>query len=247
MNILRKIGIKIINFFPARIKWILVNLQFLNRRLRIDYKSTRRILLSNNSKIFVIGANDGLSFDNLFDDLDPNLSSGLLIEPSSRYFEKLVKNSSKFPHIKTHKFAVNTSNTSLVLYQLNESGLKKMPDWGRGLGSFSKSHLLKHDILSDLDIECELVVGKTFISIIQEFDLFTVHYLQIDTEGFDAEIIKMIDFSIFRALLIQFEVSNLSSQELSDVSNKLKKECYFLVRSKGDMIAYSKYINPHFY
>lgn len=247
MNIIRNTGIRIINIFPSPIKWKIINIPFFNKRIRINFSITRSHLLSQNSKIIVIGANDGVSFDNLFEDLDPLLTSGILIEPSGKYFKDLFNNTIRFPLLKAHRYALSSSNTNLLLYQLNEIGLKKMPDWGRGLGSFSKAHLLKHDNISDLDIEFESVTGRTFTSIIQEFDLFSVNYLQIDTEGYDGEIIKMIDFSVFEAQLIKFEIANLNEQELSEVRKILKKQAFFLVRIGGDMIAYSKFINPHFY
>ena len=39
-------------------------------------------------------------------------------------------------------------------------------------------------------------------------------YLQIDTEGYDVEILKMIDFNIIMPKLIRFECSNLKKSEL---------------------------------
>lgn len=50
----------------------------------------------------------------------------------------------------------------------------------------------------------------SLIQLVKDHDLFGLDYLQIDTEGFDDEIIKMIDFSIIKPKLIKFELVHLS-------------------------------------
>ena len=247
MKLLRKLGIGFINKLPLSLKWSIYDLPFFKRRLRVDFSKTRNSLLSKRAIILVIGANDGLSFDDLFASLNSSLTTGLLLEPSSKYFSELVINTTPLLNLKPLKVALSNSNSSLNLYQLNEKGLEKMPEWGKGLGSFSKEHLLKYDGVVEEDIESELVEGRSFDSIIQEYKLFEIDYLQIDTEGFDAEIIKMIDFKTFSAKLIKFEVANLNNQEIFESKEILKNQSYLLIRQGGDMIAYSKYTNPSFY
>ena len=61
---------------------------------------------SKESKVIIIGANDGLSFDDLFEDFNPKLTKGILIEPSSRYFNKLLNNIQDFPNLKAVKVAL---------------------------------------------------------------------------------------------------------------------------------------------
>lgn len=247
MKLVRKIGVGVINKFPSCLKWMLFDLSFFNKRLRIDFIKTRKSLLSKKATILVIGANDGLSFDDLFESLNPSLTNGLLIEPSSKYFAQLLINTSHLPYLNSLKIALSSSNSLLNLYQLNEKGLGKMPEWGRGLGSFSKEHLLKYDGVDEEDIESELVEGRSFNSLIEEYKLFVIDYLQIDTEGFDAEIIKMINFETFDSKLIKFEVANLEKEELLESKEILKSQNYCLIRHGGDMIAYSKNVNPNFY
>jgi FkbM family methyltransferase len=247
LKLVRRIGIGFINKLPSYLKWSLYDLSFFRRRLRIDFSKTRNSLLSKKATILVIGANDGLSFDDLFGSLNLSLTTGLLIEPSSKYFSELVLNTSNFPKLRPLNIAISSSNTSLNLYQLNEKGLNKMPEWGRGLGSFSKEHLLKYDGVLEEDIESELVEGRSFDSLIEEYKFFVIDYLQIDTEGFDAEIIKMIDFESFSSKLIKLEIDNLSDGEIVEIKEILKNQNYYLIRLGGDMISYSKNTNPSFY
>lgn len=247
MKFLKSIVIELINSLPRSFKWSLFHQSFFNKRLRINFLKSRTGLFSKVSKIIVVGANDGLSFDDLFEAIHPQLTSGILLEPSSRYYKDLKNNTKNFPNLQVLQIAVNSKSSNLTLYQLNDLGLKKMPDWGRGLGSISKDHLLKYEGVLEEDIEFETVEGKEFNSIIKEYNLFSVDYLQIDTEGFDGKIIKMIDFELFSARLIKFEVANLSQEEVFEVKKVLESQGYFLVRTKGDMIAYSRNVNLFFF
>lgn len=246
MKIVRRIGIGVINKLPSILKWSLFNLSFFKKRFRIDFSKTRNSLLSKNVKILVIGANDGLSFDDLFQSIDPREVSGAVIEPSSKYFAILQSNLKTFHKLNFVKAAIFKESKTLKLYQLNELGLKKLPDWGQGLGSFSKDHLLKFDGVKNEDIEFEYVDGIPFQRIIEKYSLTNLDYLQIDTEGFDAEIIKMIDFGRVSLRMIKFEIKNLDKNDMDMTSCLLKKKNYHLVKMHGDMVAYSKSINPFF-
>lgn len=247
MNYLRRVAIIIINFLPKNLKWKLFSFSFFGKRLRIDFLTTRSTLLSKSSIIIVIGANDGLSFDNLFQSLEPQKVSGLVIEPSTKYFDSLKKNLKDFKNIQFLKQAISSKNEQLKLFQLNDSGLNKMPDWGKGIGSFRKDHLLQYHQLNESDIEFEHVNGITFKTLLEKYLLSEIDYLQIDTEGFDAEIIKMIDFNLFYPRMIKFEIANLRVNEILDVINILKNYKFIPLKLKGDMIAYSQAVNPFFY
>lgn len=247
MRILKSFVLKFINFLPTSLKWkIFFSFPF-RSRLRIDFSFTRKTTINRPSRIIVIGANDGVSFDDLFDDIHPQKTEGVFLEPSKRYFQSLGENLKRFPKLMPLNIAISGEESIFPLFQLNENGLQKMPDWGKGLGSFSKDHLLKFDGVTEFDIEEESVDGKPFSWIIKEFKLNSVDYLQIDTEGYDAEIIKMIDFNLFFASIIKFEITNISKDELQEVCDILSNLGYWLVRQGSDMIAYSKKVNPVFY
>lgn len=246
MKIVRRIGIGVINKLPSILKWSLFNFPFFKKRLRIDFSKTRNSLLAKKAKILVIGANDGLSFDDLFQSIDPMQVSGAVVEPSSKYFAILQSNLKAFQNLKFVKAAIYKESKMLKLYQLNELGLKKLPDWGQGLGSFSKDYLLKFEKIKKEDIEFEYVNGIPFKTIIEKYSLNTLDYLQIDTEGFDAEIIKMIDFGKVSLRMIKFEIKYLEPNEMDSITNLFKVYNYHFVKMHGDMVAYSKSINLFF-
>ena len=247
MKSIRVFLISILNWLPKRTKWRLFKNSFFNARLRISFEKTRSNSLFPNGTILVIGGNDGLSFDNLFQQIQPTQVRGLVLEPSQKYFKFLERNLKNFPNLILLPIALHKTGSILPLYQLNEQGLKKMPIWGQGLGSFSKDHLLKFDSLSESDLEVEWVQSKSFMQLVEENHLNSVDYLQIDTEGFDAEIIKMIDFNRFGVRLLKFEWANLTLNELKEVESILRKEGFFLIKQGGDCLGYSQDVNLWFY
>ncbi|MDH5604828.1 MAG: FkbM family methyltransferase, partial [Cyclobacteriaceae bacterium] len=64
-----------------------------------------------------------------------------------------------------------------------------------------------------------------------------VHLLQIDTEGYDFEIIKMIDTKVLHPDLISFEIDHLSDQDKQDCLSLLKNIDYKIVLCGRDALA----------
>lgn len=246
MKKIKLIGLYFCNYLPKNLKWRLYSISFFKRRLKINFTKVRENLFAKSTQILIIGANDGLSFDDTFQEIHPNKVSGVVVEPSKKYFHLLKENLKGFSKLKFLNVAISNSNDRIKLYQLNENGIKKMPSWGKGLGSFSKNHLLKFESIIEDDIEVESVEGKTFCQLCTENLLFNVDYLQIDTEGFDAEIIKMIDFKNFSVKLLKFEWTNLNQVEIMEVIMILENQGFVCNKLAEDMVCYSKSINPVF-
>jgi hypothetical protein len=65
-----------------------------------------------------------------------------------------------------------------------------------------------------------------------------VNLLQIDTEGFDFEIIKMIDFKRMKPEIIHFKNNFLNRRQKSECSRILGDQNYALLNLGIDTIAY---------
>ncbi|MDP3200381.1 MAG: FkbM family methyltransferase [Algoriphagus sp.] len=247
LKFIRKVGISFINQLNKSTKRRLLSTSFFGKKISFSLEKTRRYLFQGNTKLILIGANDGISFDDLFQKLDPTKVSGLVLEPSGKYFQLLKSNLSDFKDIGFLNFAISSSNDLITIYQLNEQGLSKLPEWGRGIGSVSKDHLLKFGNINDEDIEVLQVPGINFMYLISSYPRFAkVDYLQIDTEGYDAEIIKMIDFKRFKVDLIKIEWVNLTPFEKVEVDNILKSNGFILFLLGEDLIAASESVNLFF-
>jgi hypothetical protein len=73
-----------------------------------------------------------------------------------------------------------------------------MNDWG------SKDNMVSFTVKS-----------RTLDTICKEHNIQSIAYLQIDTEGFDSEIIQMIDFTKYDIQSIRFEKWNFDSSQFT--------------------------------
>lgn len=78
------------------------------------------------------------------------------------------------------------------------------------------------------------------MSLLKSEGITRLDLLQIDTEGFDAEIIKMIDFSVIRPQIIKYEHVGLSDADKQNTELLLKQYGYRVFREGGDSIAVKK-------
>ncbi len=203
--------------------------------------SSLRILEKNfteNSKFSFIqvGANDGVNFDYLYDFVLKRKSEGIVIEPVNEYYEELKKNYADIKNIICVNKAVHPFEKEVNIYKIKNSVLYKYPDWVKGIASLDKSHHQKSSITTD-DIEVVKVLADSFQNIVEEYYLFkNLDYIQIDTEGFDYEVLKMINFNVFRPKMIKLETVNLSSGDFMQVKLLLKNNGYFTFDEFGDTV-----------
>ena len=99
-----------------------------------------------------------------------------------------------------------TADNGITYHDVHFS-LLPMNDWG------SKDDMVK---ISSKTI--------TFDKICSIHNITTIDYLQIDTEGFDTEIIKMIDFSKFKINTIRFESWTFSTDCFTKFHNDKSNE-----------------------
>lgn len=226
-------------FFLKSIK--VLNLFGRGVALKKRISSTRQILELNfkiNSKFTFIqvGANDGVSFDFLYDFVTKRNSTGIAIEPIEQYFKELEFNYSKHHNIKAINKAVHPTDKQIVVYKINDKAKYKYPDWVKGIASLDPNHHKKTNILSE-DIEEEIVSSDTLSNIIRDsYKLNKLDYFQIDTEGFDFEILKMVNFNKLRPSIIKYESVNLSDEQKMSSILLLKKERYYVFNEYGDTI-----------
>ncbi len=136
---------------------------------------------SDNFTFVQIGANDGVSFDYLYEFVTKNPCSRIVIEPIKLYFQNLVENYRNYPLIIPINIALHRTKNEVPIFYVNPDQLKHYPDWSAGLGSFDFFHLKKHNI-ADKDIISENVQCTTFNDPILKQKLENIDYLQIDTE-----------------------------------------------------------------
>lgn len=199
-------------------------------------------ILENNFKIgkefkFIqVGANDGVSFDFLYEFVIKRQSKGLVIEPIKEYYDELVKNYKNFTSILKINKAVHPTKKLIAIYKIDKNKSHKYPDWIKGIASLNRNHHKKTNIASD-DILSDQVNADSLMNILNnDYKYKMVDLFQIDTEGFDFEVIKMIDFKIFKPSLIKYEFINLELNDIKECEDLIKRNGYFCFNEGGDTI-----------
>lgn len=200
------------------------------------YHLKRLVERKHEIRFIQVGANDGVNFDNIYPFFMDNNCSGLLIEPLPNFFSRLKMNYADKPKIVPLNVALHPSEKSINIYSVNPKSLQKYPHWIAGIASFDINHIRKQGVTEE-DIESTQVQCRTLMGLVKEYDLTNLDYLQIDTEGFDDEIIKMIDFSLVRPSVIKFETVHLSETKKKNIVQLLKSNGYRIVDERRDMVA----------
>lgn len=196
-------------------------------------------LKNKNIKFLQIGANDGISFDCLYDYATKRQWSGVVVEPLTDFYHKLCLNYENFSSIKPVNIAIHPNLKEFNLYRVDPKFHKDLPDWASGAASFSHEHLVKHGVNSEYII-LNSVKSITLMELVNLYNLFDIDYLQIDVEGMDGDIIKMIDFQKMKPKLIRFECMHMEEKEISEIKEILSKQGYRFKYDANEFFAIMK-------
>lgn len=162
----------------------------------------------------------------------------ILVEPNPEHIEAIKKNYSGINYFIENVAITATEQGTVKL------GYPKIEDSG-------KFSLIPMDSWKDLiEIEAQ---SMTFKSLCEKYNVSHIRFLQIDTEGYDSEIIRSIDFRKIKIDIIKYEVWNHGADCFSKYGEKAKEYGaegvkivekmlsgmgYNFQRDKHDMIAY---------
>lgn len=203
--------------------------------------SSRNILegnfsINSNFCFIQVGANDGVSFDFLYDFVIKRKSSGMVIEPVKEYYDELITNYKNFPEIIKVNKAVHPIEKEIIIYKIATHNSDKYPDWVKGIASFDINHHVKLKINSDDIIEEKVDADNLMMIIANNYQNKKNDYFQIDTEGFDYEVLKMINFKVFKPAIIKYESVNLIKEDKRKSELLLKENGYHLFDEFGDTV-----------
>ncbi|WP_007511888.1 FkbM family methyltransferase [Pseudofrankia saprophytica] len=143
-----------------------------------------------------IGANDGEMGDPLHDVIVSYGWRGVLVEPLPHLFTALRNTYRDTPGIACEQTAVGTENGSMTMYTVPWK--PGDPVWAIGLSSFRRDVILESaNLMPDIAerIEEVTVPVMRLDTLLAKHQINHIDLLQIDTEGYDYEILKQIDFS----------------------------------------------------
>lgn len=191
-------------------------------------------------KFVQVGSNDGVSGDPLYQYINTYNWNGVLIEPIPFLFEKLKANYlNKINNLVFLNIAISAEDVAIkTMYSIDEKNRGVLPDWYFQLGSFYKDVLYHHQI-PDIDSYIKLieVPVSTIQKIINSHMKGNIHLLHIDTEGYDLEILKTLDFNITIPKVVITEYINLNENDRRKMSKLLKSNGYIIYRCNQDFIS----------
>ena len=198
-----------------------------------------------------VGANDGFINDPLHIFIKRDNWTGVLLEPQPDvYNDFLIKLHRKRPGITAINAALDQNDGTRPLYKLSISTER----WATGLSSFNrelleekltdgsmKKNLRRQGItLPDNKDDCITSVEVATISpatLLKKFDGKGLDLLAIDTEGFDYEILKMLDLNRIAPEVIIYEETVFDERTAEECRGYLQSHGYSCQSIKRDVLA----------
>ena len=160
---------------------------------------------------------------------------GVLVEPQHDSFLSLQKTYENQTQLKFFNVAIDHNEGNRELFKPRRG--TRPTSHPSGLARFNRDSLVQK-VGNDTDIETETVRCMPLASILTQAHVDHIDLLQIDCEGFDYEIIKMIDFDNMLPRLIHYEHAHLSRSEETDCQQLLIDRGYGLCVERNDTTAY---------
>jgi FkbM family methyltransferase len=190
------------------------------------------ILRTHPRPVFVqVGAYDGQTDDPTATLLQSGKMTCVLVEPIERSFHQLTKMHGGKPNVHLVQAAVSHEDGEMTMYKVG-AGTASDTIFSGGYASFDRAHLLKHKVKAE-DIKTVTVPSISLKSLLARYELGEIDLLQIDTEGFDAEVVKMA---------LQLEtIPGCINFENIHLTLAAKAELYDLLTKKGYSFSHDKY------
>lgn len=191
--------------------------------------------------IFIeIGANDGDQHDFLRPFISTRAWQGVVVEPVPYVFDRLESTYGHHPGVALENVAIAAVDGTQTFYHLRQAddwAGEGLPRWYDGIGSFSRAEVLSH-VDHIPDIESRVVASEvpclTFASLCERHRLSRLDLILIDTEGYDWEIVRQIDFEVFKPRLLVYEHYHLGPAQRAQCREHLSRAGYEVMEEHFD-------------
>jgi len=208
-------------------------------RIDLDYVLARRMLERGDFYFVQVGAFDGRRYDPIYEWVRAFGWHGLLIEPQPKFFAELTKNYSGAEGLEFRQIAVGTTRERRPFYWVEiEEGVTR--DAGM-IASFDRDTLLKHrEFIPGLDslIRSEEIDCEPLNDVLAGVPGGCLDLLQIDVEGFDHELIRIVDLKRFAPSIVRFEHQHLTREQHDASVRRLIEHGYLVALEEHDTLAF---------
>lgn len=207
--------------------------------------------LDGDITVVQIGANDGMINDPLHKYIKRDGWKGVLLEPQEYLYERYLKPlHANSPGITPICAALGPSDEVATLYTIAFTKMR----WATGLASFDKNALQSSFDNGTVAAKCtkygitlpddkNLWIAPQTVKIITTYTLLSTHtivkidLLQIDTEGYDYEVIKLFDIGTTMPAVIIYEHHHLSEKDRRECLDLLRRYGYLTKQYGADTLA----------
>lgn len=190
------------------------------------------------AKFVQIGANDGLHDDPIRHHVLARGWRGVLFEADPNHFQRLQENYRDQKHLTLVNAAVG-DGTPMTFYYIDPNA-SNLPGWTRGIGSLIENNVLKHaaevPAISD-HIRRRQIPTITINDALVRCGTESLDLLLTDVEGYDAELIQQIDFSLCRPRCIYYESRHIARPAHDRLLAHLISHGYLVAPGSIDSVA----------
>ncbi|MBV9042838.1 MAG: FkbM family methyltransferase [Acidimicrobiia bacterium] len=187
-----------------------------------------------------VGAHDGSIVDPLRAELVRRPWGGILVEPVPYVFARLQASYGRNSRLVLENSAIADHDGTVDIHHLPETTDGSV--WGGydALGSIRRDVVAKHtDLVPDIGerLVTTTVPSLTFESLCAKHHVDHIDIVQTDTEGYDFEVLKLIDLPRWRPGLIMYEHVHLDPADQDAARSMLASHGYKLIADHMDTIA----------
>jgi len=187
-----------------------------------------------------IGANDGDKGDYLDTYVRCLGWTGILVEPIPYVFEALEQRHGANARLTLVNAAIADHDGTARIHYLPKADDPDLPEWYDALASFRREVIAEHapwipDIesrISSIEVPTVTIDSLCAAHGIEAFDL-----VQIDTEGYDCEVVKQIDLDKYRPAVVLYEHYHLRPGEREACEQHLERHGYRSISNFFDTLS----------
>ena len=161
---------------------------------------------SDNFFFLQLGANDGAMDDPIRELVLKHDLAGLMVEPLPDMFEKLQANFARQTRLIYENVAITSEPGQVPIFRV--AAETAGPEHWHGMASLSREHLIKEGAPEAMIRGC-VVQAMTMQALLDKHGIRHLDLLQVDTEGYDFEILKFVLACGLQPRIINYEHCHL--------------------------------------
>lgn len=154
-----------------------------------------------------VGANDGVMDDPIHQWVRTHNWSGILIEPQEDEFNRLRENYAGLSGLLFENVAIAERPGEVTLYSMKQEQITR--EYQRGFATLCPERTSMAGLPRET-VKITVVPAVPLTDIVKTHGVYQIDLLQIDVEGYDFKVMRSLDFSLVRPLVMCFERIHLS-------------------------------------